>query len=202
MAGKRLTLDLHFGGDIHIEIRLHRPAQLICDAVRHAVVNRDILQRRFCGRRAFHVHHAATECCSDRETTGVDVVFHIIVGTLRQNDFGFDFTDDRHQFRQILIVVEYFDVVADTLVEDRSDQFCGVQRFFAAHPDNRLVVVMIRSERAVGDVHVMNFVTGILQQHHRAHHAELKIVRMAGDGKCSLAHDQCISTSQTPKPKR
>ena len=196
------ALDVHLGLDVHVEIRFHRTAELIGDAVRHTMVNLHILISRLCRGGAFHVDHAATEGGSNRQTAGIDVVFHVVVGTLRQNDFGLDFADHGNQFREVLVIVEHLDVVADAFVEDSAHRFGRGQRFFPAHTHDFLIGMMIRAERAVRDVHVMNFITGIFQQHHRTHHAELKIVRMTGNGKSSFAHDQCISTSQTPKPPR
>ena len=181
MAGEHLLLHLDHGFHVHENAGDHGTAEGIHQRVRHSVVNGQEVIKLLGGTGSLCIAHTAAEGGGDGKTSGVDVVFHIVVRTMRQHDFGLHIPDFRQEFAEQLGVVKDFQVVADAFVIVEAGKRAGVNSFLTAHPHDGFVVILFCAEAAVCDIHVVDLPAQFLKLEERTRHLKFDIIRMAGD---------------------
>ena len=186
MAGEHLLLHLDHRFHIHKNAGDHRTAEGIHQRVRHGVIDGQEVVELLGGAGCFCVAHTAAEGGGDGEASGVDVVFHVVVGTVSQHDLGLHIPDFRQEFAEQFGVVKDFQIVADTFVIVEAGKRTGINGFLTAHPYDSFVVILFRAEAAVCDIHVVDLPAQFLELEERTRHLEFNIVRMAGDRHCDF----------------
>ena len=101
MRRECLPLGLENRRGVDQQIRLHRPAEFIHQAVWHGVVHGDFAVDRRAGRLYVKIGHAAGKRRRHREAGGVGVILHIILRRMGEYDRRVDISDNRCQSTQV-----------------------------------------------------------------------------------------------------
>ena len=205
VTGEHLPLAREHRGDVRVHAGEDAPSHAVPEPIRERVVNGQVAGDRLAPRRGGPVAHALAEGGRHGETSGNDVVFHIVLGRRHEQNLWVDRAHGGADPGERLLLVEDVDVVHETGVMDRADELAGGLGLVASHADDVFLGVDRGAARAVGHVHVVDLIPALLQEEQRAGHHELDIVRVCGEGErrllACLGHG-CLPCSFCRAPRK
>ncbi len=111
------------------------------------------------------------------------MIFHVILGGMRQDNARHDSPDHRTNTAEQTIVVKDFQVIANRRMPRGANQFRGGARFASSNCRNARGAMSHAAEIATGNIEAMDFPSVLAEQKECPGHEELDVIRVRGDGE-------------------
>ena len=121
------------------------------------------------------------------------MVFHVVVGEVREDDPRPRRPDDARHAPQVALVVEDHQIAAHALVKRGAEERGGIARLAGPDPRRLGTVGDHAAAVAVGDVAVIDLPAGLGEEQQRAGGDELDVVRMGHERERSRAIGKRLS---------
>ena len=184
MCGEGPTFRCLHARRVDEQVGRYRAAQAVAEAVGHRVVDGHVVGVRDNRGIAHEIRCPAGEGGCDRQSRGVHVVFHVVLGRVRQHDPGTRPPHDRRDPPQQPFLVEDQQVGGEALVKLRAQD--ARRRAGLTGPGATGLLPRHRHAAAVavGDVEIVDRPAGVAEQEERASGVELDVVRVGDDREC------------------
>ena len=153
-------------------------AESITLAVRHGVVDEHVPRHRGEGGLGDEVRHRLDERRRDREPAGVHVVFHVVVGEVREDDPRPRRPDDARHAPQVALVVEDHQIAAHALVKRGAEKRGSVARLAGPDPRRLSAVGDHAAAVTVGNIAIVDLPASLGEEQQRAGGDKLDVVWM------------------------